>query len=414
MLIYELYIDKFARNIKGLITKLDYLRDLGMNAIWLLPHYPSPMVDDGYDVTDYKGIRGELGTFEDFKKLTEISHEKGLKIIIDLPINHTSTEHKWFAEARASLDNPKRNYYLWSKSGADMLTAVNAFPNAKLTNWIYNPFTKDYYFATFYPLQPDLNWDNPQVIEEFFEILDFWIDMGVDGFRLDAVTHIIKRKHSLSVALPETHNIVNAIRKHLLSKQKDIMLIGEADLPTLHAADYFGSSRDGCTALINFEDSLNMWLNFFEKDENLIKQQQNHTSYTADKGDWIYFLGMHDAMPLYVMHADLQQRLKQKLDPENKFESKHDKRIALRIAEILNGNQEQIINLYKQLMNQNGHKIIYYGDEIGMRNSKTDEFLIDNRHEIRNDFDWNEQKRQAEDPKSLLNGLKRLFVAQRV
>lgn len=414
MLIYELYIDKFSGDIKGLINKLDYLRDLGMDAIWLLPHYPSPMVDDGYDVSDYKGIRRELGTLEDFKELTKVSHEKGLKIIIDLPINHTSTEHKWFSEARSAVDNPKRNYYLWSKSGADMLTAVNAFPNAKLTNWVYNPFTKDYYFATFYPLQPDLNWDNPQVIEEFFEILDFWIDLGVDGFRLDAVTHIIKRKHSLSLALPETHNIVSAIRKHLTSKRKDIMLIGEADLPTLHAADYFGSSRDGCSALINFEDSLNLWLNFFEKDENLIKQLESHTNYTADKGDWIYFVGMHDAMPLYVMHTDLQQRLKQKLDPEDKFASKHDKRIALRVAEIFNGNQEQIISLYKQLLNQKGHKIVYYGDEIGMRNTKMDEFLIDNRHAIRNSFDWAEQEKQAKDPKSLLNGLKKLFVAQRV
>lgn len=414
MLIYELYIDKFAGTIGNLITKLDYLHELGMEALWILPHYPSPLVDDGYDVSDYKNVRADLGTLDDFHLLTKAAHELGMKIIIDLPINHTSTDHPWFKEARGSLNNDKRDYYLWSQSGADMLTAVNAFPNAKLTNWVYNPFTKDYYFATFYPLQPDLNWDNPQVLKEFFEIIDFWLDLGVDGFRLDAVTHIIKRKHSLSLALPETHNVVTAIRKHIDSRTKDIMIMGEADLPTLHATDYFGPNKNECTTLINFEDSLLFWLYLLDGDENVLKKIISNSDFSRKRGEWVYFLGMHDSFPLGVLPTDLQQRLKNKLDPSGIYENKHDKRIALRTAEIWKGNQEKIVKAFKLFLEFEGHKVIYYGDEIGTMNVSTEEFLIDNRHEIRAPFNWEEMEKQKKSANSLFNQLKTLFVAKSI
>ncbi len=414
MLIYELYIDKFAKNVNGLINKLDYLKSLSIDYIWLLPHYPSQMVDDGYDVSDYKNIRSDLGTLDDFKLLVAKAHALDIKILIDLPINHTSTEHAWFKEARSSLDNPKRDYYLWSKSGADMLSAVNAFPNVKLTNWIYNPFTKDYYFATFYPLQPDLNWDNPKVLEEFFDIIDFWFDLGIDGVRLDALTHLIKRKHSVSIALPETHNIVAAIRKHIDSKYNSKVLIGEVDLPTTHALEYFGKEDNECTTLFDFEGSLYTWLYYFEQDESIINIIKNNSQGIKKYNSWIYFLGTHDTLSLNVMNPDIQAKLKKWIDPQNEYDAKHDKRVARRVADILNSNVEAIIKAYKTLLSIKGHHVIYYGDELGMKSKASDEFLIDNRHAIRGDFDWTEADRQDKDKYSLLNKLRELFVAQSI
>lgn len=409
MLIYELYIDKFAVNIAGLISKLDYIRNLGMDAIWILPHYPSPMIDGGYDVSDFKEVRPDLGTLNDFKRLIKEAHKKGLLIIVDLPLNHTSTEHYWFKEARFSADSPRRDYYIWSKSGSDMLTAINAFPNAKLSNWIYNPFTKDHYFATFYPLQPDLNWDHPQVLEEFLEIIDFWCEMGIDGFRLDAVTHLIKRRHSLSKALPETHNIVKAIRMHLNSKYPNAMLIGETDLPTTQAIEYFGRQNDECDVLFDFEGSLNLWQYILKEDKDLIDVIKNNVFGTQLNKSWIYFLGSHDSLELNILPINRQEQLKQYLDPDDIFKMKHDKRLSLRTAEILSGDKDKILKAHKSLMSMVGHKVVYYGDEIGQKNASGSDFMIDNRDLLRSPMDWEEVQKQQQDNESLLNALTEIF-----
>ena len=226
--IYELYIDKFAGDLKGLTQKLDYFTELGVDCLHLLPHYPSPMVDGGYDVADYRGVRPELGTLDDFKILVEQAHTKNICVIIDFVLNHTSEAHPWFVEARASKHNPKRDYYLWSECGTEFANAINAFPDIKPGNWIYNEQTSDYYFATFYPQQPDLNWNNPQIVQEMLTIIDFWVNLGVDGFRLDAVPHLIKRGDTTCKGLPEVHAILKKIRTHIEARWPEVVLLAEA------------------------------------------------------------------------------------------------------------------------------------------------------------------------------------------
>ena len=193
-IIYEVYVDKFAGNFKGLAEKLPYLKNLGINCIWLLPHYPSPMIDDGYDVSDYLGVRSELGTLDDFKQFTEKAHEAGIKIIIDLVLNHVSIKHPWFQE--------RKDFFIWSKTGKEFPKAVNPFSHMKPSNWIFDKERGEYYFATFYPEQADLNWENPEVFIEMMKVVDFWMDNGADGFRLDAARFLIKKEGTECVNLP--------------------------------------------------------------------------------------------------------------------------------------------------------------------------------------------------------------------
>jgi maltose alpha-D-glucosyltransferase / alpha-amylase len=413
MIIYQLYIDKFNKNIKGLIDKLDYLVDLGVDTIWILPHYPSPMADGGYDVSDYENIREGLGSLDDFKQLTKSAHEKNLKIIIDMVLNHTSTEHPWFKTSRSSENNDKRDFYIWSDTSTDMLTSVNAFPNIKLSNWVYNPFTNDYYFATFYTLQPDLNWDNPQVFNNFLHIMDFWISLGVDGFRLDAMTHLIKRRHTLSIALPETHLIVNKIRNYIDSKYKDIMLIGEADMHTYKAKEYFGSG-DECNYLYDFEGSTKLLLFIFNNNQNLIDEILHNYANKPKNSEWIFFLGSHDTINTELLKQTEKEELTQKLDPAGRFMKSHDKRIALRVSDMFNGDSGRIAYAFSILMALPGDKVIYYGDEMGMRNDKSQEFLIDNRFEVRGNFDWTELENQKNYQYSTYNRVKDILKKAKV
>lgn len=184
---YELYVDKFAGNFRDLAKRLEYFETLGVNALHILPHYPSPMVDDGYDVSDYRNIRPELGTLQDFETFVTKAKQRGIHVIIDLVLNHVSNEHPWFTAARRLKSDPWRDFFIWSETTERLKDSINAFSHLKPSNWIYNQATNDYYYATFYPEQPDLNWNNPDVFDEMAKIMDFWTDLGVDGFRLDAV-----------------------------------------------------------------------------------------------------------------------------------------------------------------------------------------------------------------------------------
>ena len=194
IIIYEVYVDKFAGTFFGMAEKIGYLKGLGVGCIHLLPHYPSPMVDDGYDVSDYMNVREDLGTLQDFTDFVAKAHGAGIKVIVDFVLNHTSTQHPWFIEARGSAKNSKRDFYLWSRTGQEYPMAPNLFPDLKDKNWIYNEQTQDYYFSTFHPKQADVNWQNPEVLKTMCQIMDFWVDKGVDGFRLDAASHLVKKR----------------------------------------------------------------------------------------------------------------------------------------------------------------------------------------------------------------------------
>ena len=241
--IYELYIDKFAGTIPNLTGRLDYFERLGINTLHILPHYPSPMVDGGYDVMDYLNVRPELGTLEDFDALIAAAHAKKIRIVIDFVLNHVSEHHPWFIEASMSKHNLKRDYFLWSESGREYPHEKNSFPQIKPSNWIRNEPTGDYYFATFYPQQPDLNWKNEEVVGAMLTHMDFWADRGVDGFRLDATSHLIKYDIE-SKELHATLAILKRLRKHLDKKYGgSIIMLAEAHRHIEEINDFFGRMR---------------------------------------------------------------------------------------------------------------------------------------------------------------------------
>ena len=244
--IYSTYVDKFAGDFATMTGRLDYLSRLGVGCLHILPFYPSPLVDDGYDISNYCDVRKELGTLEDFTRFTEEAHRHGIRVMIDLVLNHTSTQHPWFIEASSSPNSPKRDFYLWSKAGNEYAGAANPFSVIKSSNWIVNPAGNNHYFSTFYPEQADLNWNNTEVFAAMMGVIDFWTAHGVDGFRLDAAAHLIKKEGTGCVSLPETHIVLKRIRAYLDAHHPGVALLGEAHgqdpIPVLKS--YFGDGDE--------------------------------------------------------------------------------------------------------------------------------------------------------------------------
>jgi len=411
-IIYELYTDKFAANLKGLITKLDYLELLGIDCIWILPHYPSPMIDDGYDVSDFRDVRKELGTLKDFQEVINEAHNRGIKVIIDMILNHTSNQHSWFQEAKKSRSSLKRDYYLWSENGDEYNLADNPFSNIKPNNWIYNTATKDYYYATFYPQQPDLNWQNPKVLEEMLEVIDYWINLGTDGFRLDAISRLTKRESTTCLNLPETHEIIKKIRKHVDEINPNIALLSEDDAPSCWQGAYFGDGNE-CQMAFHFLSAAKLWLAIKRNDLSIIKEHIEKSYDIPDNCQWVTFLRNHDTIKLDSLEKEEERELVKWLDPGCKFSYDLGDRLAMRVAEIFEGNKDKIINAHRILLEQPGSPVIYYGDEIGMRNESFKTKPKDTRACVRGTFDWNESKKQIDDENSIFNHLSRLIVEKK-
>lgn len=395
--LYEVYIDRFAGNILTFTTRLDYFAKLGVNTLHILPHYPSPMVDEGYDVSDYRGVRPELGTLEQFKAMIDGAHSKGIRVMTDLVLNHTSEQHPWFQEARASKHNPKRSYYKWSDTGAEFPDAINAFDTIKPRNWIRNEATSDYYFATFYPAQPDLNWDNPTVFEEMISIMYFWAEMGVDGFRLDAVPFLVKREGTNCANLPETHALLKRIRAALNERFPHVVMLAEAGV---FSRDYFGGG-DECHMVYNFELMRYMWLSLMRENADAANRLIEESRGIPENCQWANFLGNHDDISSYTLKDEDRYPLVHFLDPDGLYVFKGNP--AVRVAEVFKGDEEKILHAFRMLYSAPGAPIMYYGDEIGMRNLPAQSESIDGRIHVRGPFDWEEAQRQMQDPNSLLS-----------
>jgi maltose alpha-D-glucosyltransferase/alpha-amylase len=257
--IYELHIKSFhdsnndgIGDIQGVIDRLDYLQDLGITALWLLPFYPSPLLDDGYDIADYFNINPDYGTLSDFKRLLSEAHQREIRIITELVINHTSDQHKWFQRSRrAKPGSLWRDFYVWSDTTERYKDARIIFTDFESSNWTWDPVAQAYYWHRFYRHQPDLNYDNPRVRKEIFRVFDFWFNMGVDGMRLDAVPYLLEREDTNCENLPETHAVLKELRSHLDSKFNDRMLLAEANQWPEDAAAYFGNG-DECHMAFHF------------------------------------------------------------------------------------------------------------------------------------------------------------------
>lgn len=403
-IIYEMYVDKFAGNFKKLINHLDYLSFLGINTVHLLPFYPSPMVDDGYDVSDFTNIRPELGTLQDFELFIKKARNQGIRVLIDLVLNHTSIEHPWFQEASQSRDNSKRDFYLWSKTGEELSSAINAFSHLKPNNWVPNPATGDYYFSTFYPEQADLNWDNPEVFNAVTEVMDFWVQRGVSAFRLDAVSHLIKREGTNCKGLPETHVIIKKIRRHINKNYPEIALLLEThdDIPTVK--EYFGNG-DESQLVYNFALAEKIILSLVRDQTTSVEELAHLLSPLPSHCRWAIFLRSHDELSLQTLSAKECDEIFTYADPEHWYEFRNGTGISMRLAGIFKKEPEKILRAFRALFSLPGVPIIYYGEEIGMENEAFDPTIKDTRVFVRSVFDWEKAKAQMKDKTSLLSNI---------
>jgi maltose alpha-D-glucosyltransferase / alpha-amylase len=410
--IYELYVDAFAGNFAALTARLEYFTQLGINCLHILPHFPSPMVDDGYDIVDYRSVRADLGTFDDCMQFIKEAHGRGIKVIIDFALNHTSDQHPWFLEAKSSRDNPKRDFYLWSTDQTKFAGATNAFPDIKAQNWIFNPDTDDLYFATFYPQQPDLNWDNPQVFEEMLSNMEFWAGHGVDGFRLDAACYLLKREGTSSKGLPETHQLIKRIRARLEAKHPNVVLLAEAAQDIESSKEYFGAG-DECHMVYNFPLMQQMWLAIQSGVREPLDAMTLFSFDIPDNCQWAVFLRNHDETEFNILSPDERHKLINFLDPGHKYLFNKGEATSVRIADAFNGDRKGIADALGLLYSGPGAPVMYYGDEIGMHNLPVEESIIDSRRYVRGTFDWLSADAQSKDPDSLLNQVAKIIRTAR-
>lgn len=401
---YELYVDKFAGNFKHLQKRLGYLEDLGVTCIHILPHYPSPMVDDGYDVSDYMGVRQELGTIQNFENFVKRARAHGVDIMIDFVLNHTSTEHPWFREAGASKSNPKRDFYIWSRTGEEFQGSTNAFPGIKPSVWIQNARCRDFYFSTFYPEQADLNWGNPEVFSEMMKVLHFWTELGVRGFRLDAASHLIKKEGTNSKSLPETHKLLKRIRGYVDSTRKDIVLLAEVHEGREKSIEYFGAG-DECQIVYHFPLAEQFFLAVFRNDEKKLWKLAKQSSNIPNGCRWLMFLRNHDELSLETLPLTDRIEFLAAIDPKKRF--RFGSGASVRLATAFQDNRRKIEKAFSLLFEVSreisARPIIYYGEEIGMKNEAIIKSEKDTRRSVRGLFDWNVAKRQQRNESSLFS-----------
>ena len=299
--IYEVHVKAFfdsnndgIGDFGGLIAKLDYLQDLGITAIWLLPFYPSPLRDDGYDIADYHGVNPDYGTRADFHQFVRQAHRRGLRVITELVVNHTSDAHPWFQAARrAPKGSSKRDFYVWSDDNTLYSGTRIIFSDTETSNWTYDPIAKSYYWHRFFSHQPDLNFDNPSVTKAIVKIMRFWLDAGVDGFRLDAIPYLCERDGTNNENLPETHAVIKEIRAVIDEHYRGRVLLGEANQWPEDVRDYFGDG-DECHMAYHFPLMPRMYMAIAQEDRHPVVEIMQQTPSIPANCQWAVFLRNHD------------------------------------------------------------------------------------------------------------------------
>ena len=388
-IIYELHIKAFMDSngdgigdFEGLLNRLDYLEDLGVTVIWLLPFYPSPQKDDGYDIADYYNINPSYGNIRDFKKFINAAHQRNIKVITELVLNHTSDQHPWFQRARKSpKESPERNYYVWSDDPKKYDGVRIIFQDYEKSNWSWDPVAKQYYWHRFFYHQPDLNFDNPKVQEEVFRIIDYWLKMGVDGFRLDAVPYLFQREGTNCENLPETHALLKKLREHVDNNFEGKMLLAEANMWPEDAAAYFGGG-DECHMNYHFPIMPRMFMAMRMEDKYPITDMLEQTPEIPDTCQWAIFLRNHDELTLEMV-TDEERDYMYKVYAQNP-KAKINLGIRQRLAPLLENNRRKIELMNYLLFSLPGSPVIYYGDEIGMG----DNFYLGDRDGVRTPMQW--------------------------
>ena len=387
-IIYQVHVRTFydsngdgIGDFQGLEQKLDYLQELGINAIWLMPFFPSPLRDDGYDIADYNTVHPSYGTLEDFRKLLASAHERGIRVIIEMVLNHTSDQHPWFQEARSSQNNPRRDWYVWSDTDNRYKGTRIIFVDTEKSNWAWDPISKSYYWHRFFSHQPDLNYDNPAVREQMWNLMKFWLEMGVDAFRLDAVPYLVEREGTNCENLPETHNYLKELRRKLDEHFTDRMLLAEANQWPADLRPYFGEGDEFHMAF-HFPLMPRMFMGLKLEDRKPITEILQQTPEIPPSCQWSLFLRNHDELTLEMV-TDMERDYMYDMYAASKT-MRLNLGIRRRLAPLLNNDRRRIELMNGMLMSLPGTPIIYYGDEIGMG----DNILLGDRNGVRTPMQW--------------------------
>ena len=387
--IYQVHVKSFfdsdadgIGDFRGLTEKLDYLQDLGVTALWVMPFYPSPLRDDGYDTADYTAVNPSYGTLADVRRFIEEAHRRGLRVITELVINHTSDQHPWFERARRAKPGSKwRDFYVWSDTPDKYSDARIIFKDFEPSNWSWDPVAGAYYWHRFYHHQPDLNFDNPAVHEAVFKALDFWMDMGVDGLRLDAIPYLYEREGTTGENLPETHAFLKKLRARIDSKYSNRMLLAEANQWPEDTREYFGDG-DECHMAFNFPVMPRMYMAVQMEDRYPIIDILHQTPEIPANAQWALFLRNHDELTLEMVTDEERDYMYRAYasDPRARI----NLGIRRRLAPLLNNNRRKIELLHGLLFSLPGTPVLYYGDEIGMG----DNIYLGDRDGVRTPMQW--------------------------
>ncbi len=387
-IIYQVHVRTFfdangdgIGDFAGLAQKLDYLQQLGVTAIWLMPFFPSPLKDDGYDTADYRSVHNSYGTIEDFKSFLAAAHQRNLRVIVESVLNHTSDQHPWFQESRKSRENPKRDWYVWSETDTKYRGTRIIFLDTENSNWAWDPGSKAYYWHRFFSHQPDLNYDNPEVREEMWQVMKFWLDLGVDGFRLDAVPYLVEREGTNCENLPETHQIMRELRAKLDANFPGRMLLAEANQWPADLRAYFGDG-DEFHAAFNFPLMPRMFMSLKLEDRKPIIDILQQTPDIPDLCQWCLFLRNHDELTLEMV-TDIERDYMYDTYARDKT-MRLNLGIRRRLAPLLDNDRRRIELMNGMLMSLPGTPIIYYGDEIGMG----DNVFLGDRNGVRTPMQW--------------------------
>ncbi|MEP7062931.1 MAG: maltose alpha-D-glucosyltransferase [Betaproteobacteria bacterium] len=391
--IYQLHIKAFADSnddgigdFRGLTDKLDYVKDLGVNTIWLLPFYPSPLRDDGYDVADYREVNPSYGTRADFQHFVREAHRRELRVITELIVNHTSDQHPWFQAARrAPKGSPKRNFYVWSDDPQKYGGTRIIFTDTEKSNWAWDDVAQAFYWHRFFSHQPDLNFDNPQVRKAIFRVMRFWLDMGVDGFRLDAIPYLVEREGTNNENLPETHVLLKEFRALVDASYPNVLLLAEANQWPEDVREYFGDG-DECQMAYHFPLMPRMYMAIAQEDRHPVTEIMQQTPEIPANCQWAIFLRNHDELTLEMVTSKERDYMYQMYasDPRARINIG----IRRRLAPLLENDINRIKLMNSLLLSMPGSPIVYYGDEIGMG----DNIYLGDRDGVRTPMQWRPER----------------------
>ncbi len=388
-IVYQLHVKSFRDSnadgygdFRGLIDKLDYVRQLGANTIWLLPFYPSPLKDDGYDISAYEEINPAYGTIEDFRAFLAAAHDLGIRVITELVINHTSDQHPWFQRARhAPKGSRERDWYVWSDDPNKYAGTKIIFSDTERSNWSWDPEAQQFYWHRFFSHQPDLNFDNPDVLTALLNVMRFWLRMGVDGLRLDAIPYLVEREGTSCENLPETHGILKTLRATVDAEFPNRVFLAEANLWPSDVRAYFGES-DECHMAFNFPVMPRMYMALRKEDRTPVVDIMRQTPDIPPECQWAIFLRNHDELTLEMVTDEERDYMYREYarDPRMRI----NVGIRRRLSPLMESGRRQIELMNALLMSMPGTPVMYYGDEIGMG----DNIYLGDRNGVRTPMQW--------------------------